>query len=219
MVTLPAPRLPHLSLDAATATWESAVAATQNELWDGPLLQFLRADEAEIAVTPSSYRFLLAAKAGVPSDTPFQALAVTGVISCHQGFIFGIRSETVAHDQNLIEFAPSGSLETSQVNEEFRRELKEELGIGLESSSQVRLIGLISDVENHVADVVCRVHLNMSFESLERLHRTSGTSEYSSILAVPESSLDDFLGDQEKRLAPNVVGIRTLLRTDLSIKE
>jgi hypothetical protein len=88
-------------------------------------------------------------------------------------------------------------------------ELREELGIALDSIKPPRVCGLVEDVENAVFDILYRIETDLDAAAIETNQRQAGSDEYAEIAVIGLAALPAFLAAHERALLP---ALRPMLR-------
>jgi len=148
-----------------------------------------------------------------------QAVAVSGLLYCQDGVVFGRRAGNTTQEAGQYELVPSGGIDESQLQEagrvDFRAqlfaELLEETGIGEHHVSTVEPFCLVEDHESHGFDIGFTLSTPMlSAEAIYRMHRETGSKEYDELIVVPSKELPGFVEQMGTQL---VAVSSTLLRT------
>jgi len=135
-------------------------------------------------------------------------VAVSGLLECPDGIVFGRRAATVTQDAGLWELVPSGGLDGSKFvpgEIDFRgqilAELHEEVGIGLESISSVTPFCLVEGLESHVLDIGIAMMSPLAGAALVRMHGVAGSTEYEELCVVRRTELAEFTRREASNLA------------------
>lgn len=184
--------------------WQRSLSEKQEPTWDGPIVTLLEANDVSVVLGQTTYRYYVAARAGIDLGVPFFALGVSGLASCGDGFVLGQRNEKLAIHGGFWECAPAGSAESEDLELNLLRELREELGISPNLTRNLRAVGLVLDSNERVADIAYSVHLELTADQIRNLHRHHGSDEYSQIAIVPPNRLAAFLDDHRGFVLPNV---------------
>jgi hypothetical protein len=189
--------------------WREAAADTTRRLRDDLILCVTGWDE-NIEVAPVRYRYILAQMLRPRLFLqPLTALAVSGIATCEGKFVLGRRADWVRQDPGALELAPSGGLNADfvvadgrvNVLAQFDREACEELGVREELLRHHRVLGLVHDEENHVADVVIAASLECEGAELLRAHARLVQPEYSSLCLVSPGELQRMIDDGRERIS------------------
>ena len=191
--------------------WQKSVSQAQGPIWDGPIIRVFEVHEDRLVLNWTTYRYYLAARAGIQAGGAFLALGVTAVVCCRDGLVLGRRNEGLASLGGFWECAPAGNAESADPAADIRRELREELGIAPELTDEVRPVGLVLDPAEFIIDCVFSVGVDLGAERIRELHRLHGSDEYSEIAIVPEREIRHFLAAQSGHVLRNVPVILELV--------
>lgn len=181
---------------AVAALWAEAQAA-QPQLFDGPILSVETFTETSLIVQRAHYRHVLAARRSpaLADRLALRPLAVSGVLSCPDGFVAGRRAVTVTQGGGQWELAPSGGVEAPEDGSppdplgNLLREAWEELGLPPESLQAAKPLGLLEYLDSRVIDVVIPLHTALSAAEIQTRHRRDGTGEYSELRIAAAAAL------------------------------
>lgn len=128
-------------------------------------------------------------------------LAVSGLLECADGIIFGRRAGTVTQDAHLWELVPSGGLEVCDADHgvdfdypaQILRELQEEIGIDRAAVCRIDPFCLVSDPDSHVLDIGIAMSSGLSAAAVSGAHRAAGSREYEELRIVPSDEVDAFV--------------------------
>jgi 8-oxo-dGTP pyrophosphatase MutT (NUDIX family) len=181
--------------------WQREKAQRGDRLFNGKLFSIHACTPRAIVGRMSEYRYFLAQRRdpALHAALRIRPLAVTGVLVCRDGIVFGRRGSGSEMDGDLWELAPSGSVDDAAVDPEGNvslaqcliRELEEETGVCRSKlTAPPEAIALIEDLQSHVVDVALRFEVNCSgadiLESFSGLrHREYAALELVAPVAVP----------------------------------
>ena len=210
---------PRVTLGAAAPTVSPDIEARVDEIWqrekelrshdlhNGRLFSVGYCDDKTIVGWMSEYRYFLAQRRepSLHATLKIKPLAVTGVLSCPNGILFGRRSVRSEMDAGCWELVPSGSVDdaavgpTGQLSLErcLLIELEEETGIGAsEVSAHCRAVALVEDPQSHVTDVGIMLSTACSAAQIQHRFATLENREYSELEIVAPAELRAFRRDQ-----------------------
>lgn len=186
------------------ALWKSALLKNPT-LTDGIILSISKIETNTIFCNKIPYRYWIAQKQcpELFSYLKTQPLAVSGLLCCEDGIIFGKRSSQVTQQPDCWELVPSGGVEEECIKnnkyidyqEQLYAELKEELGIFEESIINTKSICLIEDSETHVFDIGITLTTLLKFKQVKNCFLENKNSEYTDITLVNKQQLPKFLHD------------------------
>ena len=127
-------------------------------------------------------------------------LAVSGLLRCADGIVFGRRSGHTTDHPAQWELVPSGGIEPACVESlradplrQILREAEEEIGLSGEDISALGVFCLIEDGASHVVDLGITLASPCSATALSERHRTRGSDEYAALTVVAEEDLTEYL--------------------------
>lgn len=206
----PPPALPAAVEARITAVWQAEVAAAPH-LFDGPLLALTAHTPHRIDACALSYRYLLARRRdpGLRHAISVRPLAVTGLLSCADGIVLGLRAAHVASHAGQWEPAPAGGLDRADPAAQVLDELREELGLGARDVGTPRPLTLMETGSEGVFDIVYRLHTPLRGDDVRAAWTANATDEYRDIAIVRPADIGTFLRREQDRLMP---GTAPLLR-------
>jgi hypothetical protein len=189
-------------LQRVSAIWEAEIAATGKSPVNGPLISIASFTSQGLVGWIGEYRWFVAQRRQ-PSlfDTlRIRPLAVSGVLSCSDGVVFGRRASGVEMEGGLWELVPSGGVPAParggsvDLAGQLLAELEEEISIGRTAISAVpRAFVLVEDDESHVIDVGHTMRtLKSGAEIIAAFASRSTKEEYSELQVVAADRLDDY---------------------------
>jgi 8-oxo-dGTP pyrophosphatase MutT (NUDIX family) len=171
--------------------WQAELQA-RPDLFDGPILTVTALASDRIEAVAASYRHVVAVRRSpaLKAVLNLRPLAVSGILSCPQGLVFGQRSVGVTQGGGRWELVPSGGVEPAapDLTEALLRELREEIGLQPDQVVPGPPLWLLEDGESGVLDVVMRVATELSAQDIESLHRSHGSAEYGRLSIAPAPS-------------------------------
>jgi len=200
------------ALAAADELWIEAQAKQPSVLSDGTIFNVIGLDGPTIRGHFVAYKVFFAQRRQ-PELFPslrVRPLAVTGLSHCAGGIVFGRRSDHVAQDPGLWEFAPAGGVDSSSrghdgvvdFGHQLAREFTEETGLPSELISEVRPWCVVEDSSSEVFDIVAHLFLNESAQEIERGLAVVHNDEYQEFKVVKGADIGNFLEAQLDQVAP-----------------
>lgn len=193
--------------------WTSEKKKRGGQLTNGRIYGLAEFRPDYLLIYPSEYRYAIARRRD-PDLKEFglsmRPLAVTGILLCADGLIFGRRGSSVANDVGLWEPAPAGGLSQDDPKVQVLEELEEELGITASMIVSAEACGLIEDVESGVFDILFRLWTPATELDIRAAHTVRGSDEYAELAIVKPPEVPTFLDAQGERLLP---AVRPMLRT------
>jgi len=148
-------------------------------------------------------------------DIAVRPLAVSGLVECEQGIVFGLRNQNLTADAGQWELVASGGVDdtvrlddgTVDVREQFLNELCEEINLPVESVSKLLPIILLEDSETHVCDIVLETRLSVGADTLFPLFNECGREEYVSIDIIQQHNVKSFVQLMKGSITPATLEI------------
>lgn len=170
--------------------WSAETSRTPH-LFDGYMVSVIEHRRDHITVRPTSYRYWLAQTLDpqLGSALEVKPLAVSGVLSCPEGVLLGLRAAHVLQSPGLWELAPAGSVSGLDPVDQLFEEMTGELGIPRAWIRSCEVAGLLEDTDSGVHDIVFRLETDRPAASLVGAHRKRGSDEYSEVRVVSPTDL------------------------------
>jgi hypothetical protein len=183
--------------------WQREKELRSHDLHNGRLFSVDYCDGRTIVGWISEYRYFLAQRRepSLHAALKIKPLAVTGILSCPDGVLFGRRSGRSEMDAGCWELVPSGGVDDAAVGPagqvSLERciliELEEETGIGAsELSARSRAAALVEDPQSHVIDVGVMLATASSAAQIQRRFAALENREYSELEIVAPAELRAF---------------------------
>lgn len=192
--------------------WEEEQGRRATSMVNGAILSALLVSPSRIVGRIAEYREYLAQKVRpqLYDVLKVRPVAVSGILECPQGLIFGRRGADVTDCAGFWELVPSGGIDmkgrTAEQGADYRAqlavELREEIGISLDAVEALAPICAVEDGITHVVDIGVAITTNLSLERLREAHRAAESDEYSEILAIPMTAFEDFAKGCGEQLLP-----------------
>jgi hypothetical protein len=206
---------PRVTLGAAAPTIGPDIEARVDEIWqrekelrshdlhNGRLFSVDYCDAKTIVGWLSEYRYFLAQRRepSLHAALRIKPLAVTGILSCSDGVLFGRRSGRSEMDAGCWELVPSGGVDDAAVGSagqvSLERciliELEEETGIGAsELSAHPRAVALVENPQSHVTDVGIMLATGSSAAQIQHRFAALENREYSELEIVAPADVRAF---------------------------
>jgi hypothetical protein len=205
---------------AVEGIWQAEQARRGKALFDGKILSATAIEQDRILAGVARYRHLIAQR--IRPDLfgahRLRPLAVSGLLECADGIVFGRRAPSVTQHPGCWELAPSGGIDADETHgqADFRRqilqEMEEELGLSEVVVANVRPFALVDDSDSHVIDIGVVLACGLSGAAIQSAHRERGTREYEQLRIVPFSEVAQFLSSQADRMVQVSVELLRLYR-------
>ena len=207
--------------------WQREKELRSHDLYNGRLFSIDHCDAKTIVGWISEYRYFLAQRRepSLHATLKIKPLAVTGILSCSDGVLFGRRSGRSEMDSGCWELVPSGGVDdaavgsTGQVSLErcILIELEEETGIGAaELSAHSRAVALVEDPQSHVTDVGIMLATASSAAQIQHRFAALENREYSELEIVAPAEVRAFRRNRANSLgAVSAALLDTLMQPGL----
>ena len=180
-----------VEVEISVANLWAAAKVEAPDMFDGPVLSVRRWEGAVLTVEHVRYRHVVAAwrDQKLAELLQIRPLAVTGILSCPQGVVFGQRGSGVAEARCTWELVPSGGAVDIDLRRQIATEAAEEIGLAGDEISIGEPLALI--VTSQLIDVLFPMATYLSANDIIERHRQRGSREYDRLLV--STSLDEFV--------------------------
>ena len=188
-----------------------------SRLFDGSILSCISDSSNRIISTIDNYRLFFSKKSHpvLLDKIKIMPIAVSGILECKDGFVFGKRAKFTTQDAELWELVPSGGLDASIINDintyDFKQqlltELYEEMGINQDMLLTITPFCYVIDHEASVLDIGIYMYSDVSQETINHCFTTVRSFEYQSIIFVPRNIIIDFIAMEGQNLSSISVAI------------
>jgi 8-oxo-dGTP pyrophosphatase MutT (NUDIX family) len=175
--------------------WRQAQAHRATPLFDGELLSVTSIEGTRIAGRFAPYRWFVAQRADptLSAALGVRPLAVSGLLRCRDGVVFGRRSEGSTQDAGRWELVPSGGLDracrrpddTIDFGAKILDELREETGCPPGAVDSAVPFVVVEDPASGVFDIGVDIALDLDAEAVLAAHRSRASDEYDRLRIVP----------------------------------
>lgn len=157
------------------------------------------------------------------SSLSLTPLGVCGYLTCQGRLLLGKRGNQVTHYPGWWELAPSGGVDadfvkpdnTIDIIAQFGQEFEEEIGLPVDTLTDLRQQALILDLHTGVYDLCITGQCNSNVEQLIANSRQNGSNEYSELALVELGNLNQWLAAHKGAvLPPSEALIRHLARSN-----
>lgn len=198
--------------------WRQEQAKRAAPLFNGALLSVVSIAPPRIEACVAEYRCFIAQR-GDPSlsaQLRVRPLAVSGLLRCRDGVVFGRRAATSTQDAGRWELVPSGGVDRRALWPDGRvdvvghlvDELHEEIGCAPTAVTSAEPFLLVEDIASGVVDIGIDLTLDLDAASVLAAHG-GATNEYDALKVVKVSDVAGFV---EQADAPLVEVSLALLR-------
>lgn len=197
------PELPSGLEKEVEGLWQAEQERRGKEMFNGRIMSASIVSQNGIHGFIAQYRHLIAQQA---RPELFDALrvrpvAVSGLLICADGIVFGRRSDSLTQDAGFWELVPSGGIDTTNISDtsevsylsQVLTELSEETGINSEFVSSALPFCLVEDTHSHVLDIGIALETSLSHNEVLLAHRETATKEYDELRILPRSEIDEFI--------------------------
>lgn len=179
--------------------WREEVHNRNNALFNGAMLSVASFDGETVVAWSGEYRWFLAQRREPElfDALKMRPLAVSGILSCDGGVVFGQRTRSVEMDAGLWELVPSGSVPPPKAGagvdlaNHLLTELEEEVSIDRHFILDApKAFALIEDDESHVIDIASAMHVTLSAGEIVAAFGTrSAKREYARLEIIPSADV------------------------------
>ena len=180
------------------ALWDDALAQSGPSLFNGKLFSISARENGSILGHFVDYKLFKAQRMdpSLHSALGVRPLGVTGLIECYDGFLFGRRGHAVEQNPDEWEFAPSGGIDESSLDNDgsinlpraLLTELSEEIGLAADVMELPPVpFAIIEDHETLVTDVVLRCRTRTPADEILRTFEKVRNTEYTALAIHPIS--------------------------------
>jgi len=182
--------------------WDEGKEKAGGSLFNGRFFSLLpgHGDEGFFA----DYKFWLAQRVDPSLYTvlKLRPLAVTGLVRCADGILFGRRGAKVQQAPGCWELIPSGGIADTAFIEgedridplrQFFDELQEETGLLPDDLSSVYPLGILEDHNEHVVDIVIAAATNATRHEIMQLSDITKEKEHQEITVVGDREIGSFM--------------------------
>ncbi|MFM5521493.1 NUDIX hydrolase [Aeromonas jandaei] len=188
-----------------------------NRLFDGSILSCISDSSNRIISTIDNYRLFFSKKSHpvLLDKIKIMPIAVSGILECKDGFVFGKRAKFTTQDADLWELVPSGGLDASITNDintyDFKQqlltELYEEIGINQDMLRTITPFCYVIDHEASVLDIGIYMYSDVNQETINHCFTTVRSFEYESIIFIPRNIIIDYIARERKNISSISVAI------------
>lgn len=193
------------------AAWQEARAEVGSQLFNGKLFSVAEIRDGNIGGRFIDYMWFIAAqrRPRIALSLNIKPLAVTGILRCRDGIVFGRRSRAVVQDKGLWELAPSGGISASCVRDDgvidftaqILEELREETAIQGADVVRTRPLCVIEDVASPMFDIIVEIFTALTASQV-KAYAARASREYDQWEVVPVTEVTGFANQQGAGLAP-----------------
>lgn len=211
------PPLDTATENAVQSLWDCEAADKGGRLFNGQTFTATGISTERIDGHFVEYRRLVAQlrDKALYDSLELHPVAVSGVLECRDGIVFGHRNAGTTHDAGMWELAPSGGVDQSCVGKngsvDIRRqilaELTEELGFDGSGIDEIKTLCLIEDSETHLVDIALSLKTGLSGADIVATHAARASDEYEAIEIVASVDIGKFV----ERLDDQIIGASRLL--------
>jgi hypothetical protein len=199
----PAPSIAPEILARVEAIWQQEKSKRGDALFNGQIFSIHQSTSDRIVGWMTEYRYFLAQQ----RDTALHAvlkikpLAVTGVLRCKDGIVFGRRAGQTEMDANLWELVPSGSVDDTAVENDGRLNLERCLLAELEGETGIRAsevtippkaVALVEDPQTRVTDVCLVLTVDWTAGQIRQRFAAIKNREYTALEIVAVGAIPEF---------------------------
>jgi len=198
-----APTLPEELIDQIENIWIAQQNKKGNKLYNNYIISAVSVTKECIHCCLVEYKFFIAqhTQPNLYKFLKVRPVAVSGLLICDDGVVFGRRNKSTTQDAGLLELVPSGGIEYNQkldsINVDYIGqiliELNEETGIDRKSIINIYPYCFIEDELSHVIDIGIAIETNLDKKNINDLYKKKSTDEYDNLQIVSDSDLYNFI--------------------------
>lgn len=196
--------------------WNTA-QSKNSFLFDGSILSCISDSSNKITSVIDNYRFFFSKRIqpGLLEKIQIMPIAVSGIMECRDGFVFGMRAKFTTQDAGLLELVPSGGLDASTIKSNDRfdfkqqllTELYEEIGVNQNMVSTITPFCYVIDNDALVLDIGIYMYSDVSQEVILDCFTKAHSFEYESIIFIPRNKILNFITIERKKISSISVAI------------
>lgn len=182
----------------------------EKKLFNGTFLSATKCSNLTISAIMVEYKYYLA-KLIDPilfGHLQIVPIAVSGILECKDGFVFGKRSRTVIQDSGKWELTPSGGIDCTNFTlgkpidfkSQLLIELKEELGINSDAISDIKTFCYVFDPVSSVLDIGIWMKCSLDAKTIEARYEKLLLKEYDELSFVRKDCLERFFKHNSSQL-------------------
>ncbi|NQV82504.1 MAG: hypothetical protein HQ494_01675 [Rhodospirillales bacterium] len=185
------------------AIWDAEQDRRGDALFNGRMFSVQTMTAQRIEGFFVDYRLLIAQRLqpDLYDSLGVRPLAVSGLLSCPDGIVFGCRGAAMTQDANVWELAGSGGVDPSAVTDaggidliaRLYDEIGEEIGIGKDHLHDPEPFCLIEDPDSHVFEIAIAVTTPLDAAAITGKFLENRTEEYATLDIVTVSDIGKFL--------------------------
>jgi hypothetical protein len=208
----PPPVMPAAIFAQVEQIWREEKTRRGDRLFNGRMFSVSSSEPGSIIGWLAEYKCLVAQRREPNLFATLRVcpLAVTGLLRCADGIVFGRRTNDIEQDAGLWELVPSGGIDGSTANADgsvdlgaqIIKELAEEIGIPAESlMAPPQPFALVHDSDSHVWDMALALRTSLAKSEIVAAFSALGHREHSELEFVTVGRLTEFIGKQNRYLA------------------
>ncbi len=212
LITHAWPRSGKITVDPDCAEIAPEVSVRVDALWEdekrrwpglhnGLLYSVTALTDGKLVVRPEEYKNFIAQQRDptLARILTVQPLAVSGVVECREGIVFGRRSQSNTTDRGAWELVPSGTVDNDPPDPvaQVLQELSEEIGLDGRAVVEVQPFSIIEDRDSGVVDIGCDIQVSVTESALYEAHKNTASQEYDVIRVVPVPDLNAFVTEAD----------------------
>ncbi len=205
------------------AEWNKEKSRRGDALHNGSVFSVVSHGPTQITGAFDEYRYFVAQMANpeLYEDLDMRFLAVSGVIICPDGIVFGRRAHETFQDQGEWELVPSGGLETEDgrgdgtvdLKKAIFRELEEEAGLRKDAIRSVDVLCLLEDQKRHLFDVGIRIEMALSSSEILSFCRKCGNKEYEEFKVICMQEIENFIRSEECNISAVSIALLSVMNS------
>jgi hypothetical protein len=189
--------------------WANEQERHGKHLFNGKILSAMQISSTEIKAVITEYKYYLAKKSNpmLFSRLKIKPIAVSGLLECRDGFVFGKRSINTIQDAGNWELVPSGSIDCSNVKPgmhvDFKSqllvELKEEVGIDSNSIKNMKTFCYVLDEDSFVLDIGISLYCDLYASWIKKSYSNLKVQEYEQLAFIKRDKIPGFFRENSSQ--------------------
>jgi len=186
--------------------WEAEKDIRGENIFNGALFSVDSINKTHITGHLIEYKWFLAQllQPELFKKIKLQLLAVSGLLQCQGGIVFGQRSTTTTQDSGEWELVPSGGIDNDFIvnnnvlyRQQLLQECQQELAVAENTVELMQPFILVEDTVNHVVDIGMYIKTNLSAAQVKKAFQNNNNHEYQRIEIIPADAAEAFVADYD----------------------
>lgn len=182
--------------------WEFELKERKNALFNGKIFSVDYAEGNKIVGHISEYKFFFAQqkKPELYHELKIMPLAISGILECSDGLVFGKRGKQLVQERGIWELVPSGGIDCNNCVAgqsidyiaQLLTELEEETGLTKQSIQSISPLAVIKNTNSHVIDIGIYLKTILNASMVMRKFDSHQNREYEELHVVNFLEVEKF---------------------------